>query len=78
MQVLEILSAHEHRIVAHPVDTLPPAGMQPWGVDCDAALPFARVWADAALQDETIAEIVNGYCPPPAGQPMTVRPDLGA
>lgn len=76
MQILEILNAHEHRIVAHAPEAQPAAGMQEWQGRCDARLPFARVWADAGLQWDTIDEIVNGYCPLPAGQPMSVRPDL--
>ena len=61
MQVLEILNAHEHRIVDHGAHSAPSRGMKEWGGPFDTHLPFQRVWAEASLHDATLSEIVNGY-----------------
>ena len=69
MQVLEILSADEHRIVEHGAHAEPPEGMKVWGGPFASQLPFERVWADGSLHDARVSEIVNGYCPPPDSWP---------
>lgn len=69
MQVLEILSADEHRVVEHSEQAHPPAGMKEWGGPVHPQLPFQRVWAEASLSDSHVHEIINGYCPPPASWP---------
>jgi hypothetical protein len=69
MQVLEILSANEHRVVEHGERTEPPAGMKEWGCPYPAQLPFARVWAELNLSGSHVHEVINGYCPPPVEWP---------
>lgn len=69
MQVLEILNAHEHRIVGHPAQAEAPQGMKEWSGPYDPQLPFERVWAEANLHDATVHEIINGYCPAPGDWP---------
>ncbi len=65
MQVLIILSAHEHRIETHPDEAHSPAGMTQWDGISAEHTPFQQVWAETSLHDETVSEIINGYAPPP-------------
>ena len=65
MQVLEIRSANEHRILTKSDADRPPPGLAPWPEAMRPHMPFAQVWADPELPAAVVAEIINGYAPPP-------------